>query len=146
DGWDDGADLDPLVDAAGALDDEGIAVDSDGDATGLDHLAGLEGGQAGAPEEEGIDRGFEEQVGGAVEVVTGEQATLDEFGQHLLLGFAGSSRFEPLDLMALEPADADQEVEHAGEAGASGDVADATLVKRDRPRVPALDESQRPRF
>jgi hypothetical protein len=46
--------------------------------------------------------------------------------------------------MALEAADPDQQVEHAGQAGAGGDVADTPLVEGDGPGIPAPDQRQRP--
>ncbi len=44
--------------------------------------------------------------------------------------------------MALKAADPDQQVEHAGEPGAGGDIADAALIERDRAGVPTLDQGE----
>ena len=60
DGRNDRADLDPFVDPPRALNDQMVAIDRHGHAVGFADLAGLEGECAVSPQEEGVDRRFQQ--------------------------------------------------------------------------------------
>lgn len=146
DGGNDGADLDPLVDPARALDDEVVAVDGDRHAALLLDFAGHEGEGAVPPEKEAVDRRLEQELVAALDVLAREQLPANELLEHLILCLAGAAGLERFDLVAGEATDPDQELEVSGQPGAGGDVGDAAVLEGDRAGVPALDQRERARL
>ncbi len=55
----------------------------------------FEGEGAVAPEEKGVDRGFEQELVAAVEVLAVEESALDELGEHLLFDLPGRRALKP---------------------------------------------------